>query len=255
MFRLLFALAISLTVIQLSYNRLISNREKSRTVYIPPPQYIKYLHFGYSEAMADSLWIRAIQDFDFCENPQGEMVKGEDEILAKEVKAHKSLLNEELAYLMKNITSLNKGLKTCRNGWLSQMLDATTELAPRFKTVYMTGGTSLSVILNDYEGASKLFNKGIRQFPDDWRLPYNAAYHFMYDRQDLARAAELLKMAAKNGAPAWVHSLAARAFTASGQGELAIRTLMEFRKYTKGELTRQVDERIRKIREALVKGP
>lgn len=251
--KLLVVFFISLVAVQGSYNLLISNRAQSRKIYVPPPQYIKHLHFGYAEAMADSFWIRAIQDFDYCENTQDAEVKSEEEILSKDVTVHKKELEGEFSHVLSQITSLNKGLKSCQNGWLAQMLDATTELAPRFKTVYLTGATSLSVILNDFEGASKLFNKGIRQFPDDWRLPYNAAYHFMYDRQDLARAAELLKLAAEKGAPPWVNSLAARAYTASGQGELAIRTLMAFRQYTKGDLTDQVDARIQKIREILLK--
>lgn len=253
MLRSLIVLAVCFACVEVSFRWLSDNASKVRGVYVPPPQYIKYLHFGYGEAMADSFWIRAIQDFDYCEKPQGEMIRTEEEILAEEVKANKDQLNEEFAHLMKNITTQNKGFSTCSNGWLSQMLDATTELAPRFKIVYLTGATSLSVVLNDYVGATKLFNKGIEQFPDDWRLPYHAAYHFMYDRQDLARAAELLKMAAEKGAPPWVNSLAARAFTASGQGELAIRTLMEFRKFTKGDLKEKVDARIQKIREILVK--
>ena len=35
-------------------------------VYIPPPQHIHHLAFGYKESMADGFWLRAIQDFEVC---------------------------------------------------------------------------------------------------------------------------------------------------------------------------------------------
>src|SRR5688572_4310999 len=37
----------------------------ARSAYLTPPE-LKHFTFGYNEAIADSLWIRAIQDFDFC---------------------------------------------------------------------------------------------------------------------------------------------------------------------------------------------
>lgn len=229
-----------------------SKNLERKQFFVAPPQYINHLHFGYAEPLADSMWIRAIQDFDFCQNPSISSPKSEGEILPSKVAAQKDVLEIEIQHLMKEITTLNKDVKSCRNGWLSRMLDSVTELSPRFKIVYLFGGTSLSVVINDFEGASHIFNKGIRQFPDDWRLPYHAAYHFMYDRQDLARAAELLQKAVETGAPPWVHSLAARAYTASGQGELAIRMLTQFRQFTKNELRDEVDQRIERIKKALL---
>ncbi len=198
------------------------------------------------------MWIRAIQDFDYCGNDAAEAPLSESQILAPGVQKNKDELKPEFSHLLHEITSANQNQKVCKSGWLFHMLDAVTELAPKFRAVYTMGATSLSVVLNDYEGASRLYTKGVKQFPGDWKLPYHAAYHFMFDKQDLARAADMLKLAAENGAPPWVHSLAARAYTATGQGELAIRTLLAFREYTSGDLRKEVDQRIERIRRVLV---
>lgn len=223
-------------------------KEGGGYVYVAPSRDIVHLTFGYDLTLADSLWIRAIQDFDICENRVDESELGlglSSDIPSEEFK-------DELGHLFQSVESLNKGRKVCRKGWVFRMLDAVTELDPRFKVVYRVGATSLSVMLDDYEGASVLYEKGVRQYPKDWNLAYYAAYHFMFDKKDMKRGGELLELALENGAPEWVGSLAARAYTAAGQGEMALRMLLHFRQFTKNELRGEVDRRIQRLREFLI---
>lgn len=157
---------------------------------ILPPRNLERMSFGFQEALADGLWLRAIQDFDYCDRPASE--------------------------------------KQCRdNSWLYQILDTTTDLSPHFRTAYVFGALNLSVVIGDVEGASKLFEKGIQAFPRDWQLLYKAGYHFLYEAKDFQRAAEVLIQAADNGGPPWLKSLASRLYAESGNTELAESLLQE----------------------------
>ena len=109
------------------------------------------------------------------------------------------------------------------------MLDSTTSLSPNFRIPYAAGGLALSVIVGDIEGASKLFEKGVAAFPNDWPILYRAAYHSLYEMKNKKRAAELLIQAGKNGAPPWVFTLAGRLYSDEGEIFLAESLLQEMK--------------------------
>lgn len=160
---------------------------------IAPPPYIEHLSFGFSEPLADALWIRSIQDFDYCE--------------------------EELSY------------QNCKgNGWLAQMLDAITNLSPQFRMPYATGGLALTVVISDYAGASKIFDKAVKAFPTDWPLLYRAAYHALYEEKDKPKAARLLIQSAQNGGGEWFYNLAATLYNDSGNRDLGARLYEQLKK-------------------------
>lgn len=163
-------------------------QENSR--FISPPPMIENLSFGFNESIADILWIRSIQDFSYCDQ---------------------------------QITQ-----KICKNNsWLYKMLDAVTNLAPQFRVPYAVGSLALTVIITDVDGATQIFEKGIKAFPNDWPILYRAAYHYLYEVKDKKRAAELLIQAGQNGAPPWVFTLAGRLYSDTGHTELAEALLQE----------------------------
>lgn len=157
---------------------------------IAPPEQIQHFTFGYSEVTADSMWLRAIQDLDFCDQPAG-----------------------------KNVCH--------NNSWLYKMINAITDLSPHFRMPYSAGALALTVIISDIDGATKIFDKSVIEFPHDWQLLYRAAYHYLYEVHDKKRAAELLIQAGKYGAPAWVEGLAGRLYSDSGHLDLAESLLQE----------------------------
>lgn len=160
---------------------------------IAPPPFIEHLHFGFNEPLADALWIRSIQDYDYCE--------------------------EEISY------------QNCKgNGWLAQMLDAITNLSPQFRMPYATGGLALTVVVSDYAGASKIFDKAVKAFPNDWPILYRAAYHALFEEKDKEKAARLLIRAAQNGDAEWYYTLAARLYNESGQRELGLKLYEQLKK-------------------------
>ncbi|MFV3410205.1 tetratricopeptide repeat protein [Bdellovibrio bacteriovorus] len=161
-----------------------------RKDFIAPLPMMERFSFGYSETLADLMWVRALQDFDYCDQSVGENI--------------------------------------CRNNsWLYQMLDTITNLSPQFRIPYAAGALALTVIITDVDGATKIFDKGVRAFPNDWPILYRAAYHYMYEVKDNKRAAELLIQAAKNGAPPWVFNLAGRLYSDAGNLELAESVLQD----------------------------
>ncbi|MBO9666026.1 MAG: hypothetical protein J7501_04375 [Bdellovibrio sp.] len=183
----LFALVLVLQ----SQLHLPSSVRQSREL-IAPPEMMEHFVFGYNEPVADSLWIRVLQDFDYCDKP------------------------------------LNKNY--CQsNSWLFRMLDSITELSPYFRIPYAAGGLALSVLITDVDGAAKIFDKGVRNLPNDWTIKYRAAYHYLYEVKDKQRAADLLTQAGKLGAPPWVFTLAGRLYSDSGELDLAENLLKEMK--------------------------
>lgn len=176
------------------------------SVMLYPPQQLKNFSFGYQENLSDALWLRVIQDMDTCG-------KKEDMRAATTVANPKSL--DDL------LTSGQTRVGRCEMSWVFHMIDLITDLSPRFRQPYSSGSIILSVAVDDISGATKIFDKAILQFPNDWPLHYNAAYHYLYEVGDPGRAAELLVKAGHLGAPSWVFSLAARLYTKEGQALLA----------------------------------
>lgn len=159
-----------------------------KKVLIAPPPYLEYFSFGNQMILADNLWLRAIQDFDYC-----------DDQIAK---------------------------NRCKNNsWLYQILNSTTNLAPDYYPVYTEGGIALSVILTDVEGASKIYEKGLALYPKDFPLLYRAGLHAYMEEKNKAKAADLyLRAARAQGLEGtWLYSLAARLYTDSGQKEVAVK--------------------------------
>ncbi|HRO67560.1 MAG TPA: hypothetical protein PL182_08355 [Pseudobdellovibrionaceae bacterium] len=159
------------------------DRERPREANLPPPQITRFV-FGMGDQVADFLWLRALQDFDYCEKE-----------IAKQA--------------------------CISSGWLFRMLDLITDLAPQFRMPYATGGLALTVLVNDFKGASALFEKAVVAFPEDWPILSRAAYHVLYEEKDKMKAAQLLKRAAEQGAPPWYYMLANRLSLEEGDYEFS----------------------------------
>lgn len=163
---------------------------REREVYVAPPQGILHFTFGNKDAIADLLWVRAIQDFDYCER------------------------------------TLSQGV--CKaNGWLSQVLLLIAELSPHFRMPMATGVIALDVLVGDPKGAGKLVQKGVANFPNDWPILYRGAYHYIFEEDRPEVAADYLRRAGQNGAPPWVYSLAGKLYEKAGKMELGWALLKE----------------------------
>lgn len=182
---------------------------KEKKTYYAPPVFFQYFSFGHDDTLADIFWLRLIQDIDLCAQ-EFSKVDG---------------LPEELRPLNLNAPSEKR---RCDISWAYRMFDITTELAPRFRMPHAVGGLTLSVLLDDIDGATLLFEKAVKAFPTDWPILYRAAYHYMIEVKDFERGAELALQAANNGAPEWLRYTAARLYTEAGRKEFGMQVLKDY---------------------------
>ena len=226
---------------------------KFNEIYLVPPKVIRHFTFGYNESLADSLWIRWIQSIDLC--AKNEKINRKQFEKEHGIHSRKEMgveLPEELkgeVRVMLDSIEMAPRKDVCEGSWSFKLLDAITNLAPKFKMPYLVGGSTLSVLLEDHIGAKIIFKKGVQQYPNDWSILYRAAYHFLFELNDLETAARYMQRAAENGAPEWVHSLAARIYTKTGQIALGISTLEGYLKVIKNEeRKKQVEQRIKLLK-------
>lgn len=167
--------------------------------YIPPPKPIVHLTAGFNIQMADSLWMRAVQDFEYCSKKIAENV--------------------------------------CEgNSWLFSVLDLSTTLDPKLEPVmYQTGGLALSILVGDVEGAATIFGRGVRIYPNNWQIIYGAAYHALYEEKNKKKASKLYLQAFEKGAPPWTQILAARLASVEGESEFADKILEDMIAQNKDE--------------------
>lgn len=181
--------------------------------YLKPPVALKNFTFGYNDFIASVLWIRLLQNFDYCEAGK---YSGEDYVAPTETAKDK----------IEGIVVRNIKPSKCHKGWVYSMLDVISDIQPHFQLVYDTGAMFLSVIVDDREGARLIFEKGLKQYPNDWQLNYHAGYHYLWEMQEPKRAAELFHQAGIHGAPQWAIALSAALYTRSGQAKIA-KTILE----------------------------
>lgn len=191
--------------------------QKPTDAYLAPSEALVDYTFGLKYQVSDALWIRLIQDFDYCEKK----------------------INET---------------DCVGKSWLFKMLDLATRLDPFFGIAYRAGAIGLSVLISDYAGASIIFDRGVEHMPYDGQLAYRAAYHALYEEKDKAKAARLLKKAGENGAPAWVFSLAGRLWAESGQMDLAESLLKEMILTEKDpHIVKRLEEKLEKFKKGSAK--
>jgi len=159
---------------------------KANNLYMTPPQGIEHFTLGFNGIMADSMWIRVLQDFDYCENKVGRLL--------------------------------------CEGqGWVYHLINSISYIDPHFRIPLFTGGLVLTVVVNDKEGASKIFDRAVELYPNDWPILYEAGYQALFIEKNKPKAAQLLERAGNAGAPKWVYALSAKMYTLAGEREYAER--------------------------------
>ena len=157
-------------------------KQEKKPLYFAPPNVLQHFSLGYRDFLSNILWLRFMQDSDFCSFKQG-------------------------------IPKYGRGPKKyCEFGWSYKMVDAITELAPQFKSPYTFSALVLSIFTGDTKGAERILQKGLKQFPEDWRINFYAAYLYAKEIKKPELAALYAYRAAQNGGPFWLYSLAAKQY-------------------------------------------
>jgi tetratricopeptide (TPR) repeat protein len=110
--------------------------------------------------------------------------------------------------------------------WAYHVVDVVTDLDPKFVPAYLAAGAILGVWAGLLYESLDLLQKGMRENPDVWQLPFYIGYDYFYELCDSARAAPYFQAAAAlPGAPPYLPSLAARMTLAGGDPEAALEFL------------------------------
>lgn len=160
-----------------------------QTLFLSPSS-LKKLSLGYEQMLADIYWLRAIQYF------------GSDKVDMTE-----------------------KDPET-----LYQYFEIITDLDPKFVNAYRFGGTFLAepipMGLGDLERAFKLYDKGRKNNPDNFRLPLEQAFLYYLYTDQYKKSAELFRESAdKPGLSdfrsASIRGMAAAALSRGGNRDMA----------------------------------
>ncbi len=218
----------------------VASQSEDRHPTLLPPENIEHFTFGYGDSIADSLWIRSIQDMEFCGSAA--------------VTAQVSQFDEPKSPVQTDPIGTPKSPAQCKRGWAFHMLNEITDLSPKFEIVYTMGATSLSVLVGDREGAEIIFDKGVVAFPRIWKIPYTAAYHALFETGNFEKGARLLKQAGDAGAPNWVYSLATHAYSQAGLAELGKAVVEEYiQKFPPDEVPLRAKQRLAEVEAILRK--
>jgi hypothetical protein len=107
------------------------------------------------------------------------------------------------------------------SSWHYHTISVAMELDPKFYVMAAVAPLLISITISDAVGASKLFDRAVENFPNDWRILYQASYQAQFEEKNLKKAAELLYRAGQNGAPRWVLSLSGGLYNELGMKAFA----------------------------------
>jgi tetratricopeptide (TPR) repeat protein len=94
------------------------------------------------------------------------------------------------------------------NSWMYHRFNRILELDPQFLEGYQYGAQYLSIIKDDLVGASDLYERGLKIYPDDYFLNYQAAIHYFNELNDNQKAIPLLERVQDHQrAPAFIKGL------------------------------------------------
>lgn len=132
---------------------------------------------------------------------------------------------------------------------LYPLLDAVTELDPKYQVVYYLGGTALVALDRRPDEAVRLLEKGRRALPDDWQVPFLLGYTYLFYYQDYAAAARYIEeAAARVGRPTYLTALAARLHAQAGSPDAALAFLDRMRRQTTDPAVRAgIEERMAEV--------
>ena len=131
--------------------------------------------------------------------------------------------------------------------WLGRQLTAVVDLDPHFRGAYLGGTLLLDVLADQPCDSLKILERGIRRFPQDWRMRFQAGFICFSEVSDSQCAVRNLRAAADNpDGPRWLPGLVGRLLVESSQTDAAI-------DYLKFELSRATDPKLQaRFRERLL---
>lgn len=124
--------------------------------------------------------------------------------------------------------------------WIYHALDVVTTLDPKFDYAYQVGGIVLSALGKKIDMSNALLEKGLRENPDIWQIPFYLGFNHFFYMDDYKKAADYMAIASRTpGRPFYIPQLAATLYVQKGNLEVALELLARAYQETS-------DERIKK---------
>ncbi len=163
-------------------------------------------------------------------------------------------------YWLRTVMYVGEAALAPERGWaaLKPLGEIVTDLDPRFGYAYQVVGSNLSGLAGRVEESNRILEKGMRNVPDRWTLPFLYAFNKFFYLGDFAGAAEYVRRAAEVGRRPHLALLAANLSLVAGTEE-QYRSAASFlevslREAGSPELRRELEERLVKVRTYQVLG-
>jgi hypothetical protein len=128
--------------------------------------------------------------------------------------------------------------------WIYHALDVVTTLDPQYDYAYYVGGVVLTNIANRVDLSNQLLEKGFRNNPGEWSIPFLLGYNHYFILGDAAKAAEYIAAAARlPGGPAYLPGLASRMYAEADNPDTALELLEALWRQTQDAGMREVLEK------------
>lgn len=110
--------------------------------------------------------------------------------------------------------------------WIYHAIDVITTLDPQYAYAYYVGGVVLTNLADRVDLSNRLLEKGNRENPNEWNLPFLIGYNHYFVLGDAAKGAEYIGRAARTtGAPSFLPGLATRMYAEAGNPDVALQFL------------------------------
>ena len=128
--------------------------------------------------------------------------------------------------------------------WIYHVMDVITTLDPQYDYVYYVGGVVLTNLANRVDLSNRLLEKGFKENPAVWSIPFLLGYNYYFFLGDATKAADHVAAAARlPGGPAYLPGLASRMYAEANNPDTALQFLEALWRQTQDEGMRDVIEK------------
>jgi len=128
--------------------------------------------------------------------------------------------------------------------WMYHAFDVITTLDTQYVYAYYVGGVVLTSLANRVDLSNKILEKGHKENPSEWDLPFLLGYNHYFILGDAAKAADYIASAARlPGGPAYLPGLATRMYAEANSPEVALQFIEALWRQTQDAGMREVLEK------------
>ncbi|MBI5745630.1 MAG: hypothetical protein HZA13_01340 [Nitrospirae bacterium] len=133
--------------------------------------------------------------------------------------------------------------------WIYHALDVITTLDPKFDYAYQVGGVILSALGKKIDLSNALLEKGLKENPDVWQIPFYLGFNHFFYMDDYKKAAEYMTIVSRlPGRPFYIPQLAATLYVEQGNPEVALEFLERAYKETEDErIKKEIENKTREV--------